>query len=935
MSRIAQFLERNNMKRIIYLLVSGFILSLFSCQSQKNEINLSGEWQVALDSLDEGTAGSWYNKDFPEKITLPGTLCDAGYGNPCTLEPAMEKEVFLNLKRKFDYVGPAWYRREVTIPEDWKEKTIILSLERVIWNSQVWVDGEKVTEESQSLVAPHVFDLTAFLKPGKHTLAIRIDNRKRHDISSRDMGHAYTNETQTMWNGILGKMTLTAKDEVYITKLDVYPDLDQKKLRVEMELNKPLAGKIEFQVEEKGGKKLEKKEVDITENKVSFEYSIENPKLWSEFSPNLYKAVAKLKIGEISDTRTVDFGMRELTGHKSDLLINNHRLFLRGTLECCIFPLKGYPPTTQAEWMKVFESAKQYGLNHLRFHSWCPPKAAFEAADEMGFYLQVELPYWELNFGKDEGTLTFLKEEADHILQEYGNHPSFCFFAMGNEIQGDMKMLDEMMLDIKKKDPRHLYSSTAFTFEQPYTGWPLLHDDFWISQWTTKGWVRGQGVFDTESPNFEKDYVASIDSIPVPIITHEIGQYSVFPNLKEIEKYTGNLMPLNFMAVKNDLEKKGRLNEAEMYMLGSGKLAAILYKEEIERALKTSGVSGFQLLDLHDFPGQGTALVGLLDAFWDSKGLISPEDFRMFCAPVVPLLRFPKATYSNDETFEASLEIVNFSDKDMKDVRPVWELKGEDGNVVAKGEIAMHDVAIGSNQKMGDIKYSLFSIKQAGKFTLTVFLDRTDYRNKWDIWVYPKELSENTGEVLYTRSFDEAEEALKSGKTVLLNPAIDDLNGLEGKFVQVFWSPVHFPNQPGTMGILCDPAHPALKDFPTEMHSNWQWWDICKSGKTMILDSLDSKISPVVRMIDNFYKNRNLGLIFEATVGAGKLLICSADLSSNLNERLVARQLRYSLLNYMNSTAFNPSEKLSFDQIRQSLYNVNKVEEKKKSIYGD
>jgi len=926
-------------KKVAYLSITIFALFMISCQSQSKKIDLSGKWQVALDSLDKGISESWYEKSFNNEIILPGTLCEAGYGNPCTLDAAMEKEIFLNLKRRYDYIGPAWYKREVTIPQDWKDNSIVLSLERVIWNSQVWIDGKKVSTENESLTAPHIFDLTEYLQPGKHTLTIRIDNRKKHDITARDMGHAYTNETQTMWNGILGDISLEARSKTYIDELNIYPENESGKLKVRITLNGEIKNSqphmIKFRVEEKGGKRFSEKQIEIIGNEINFEYAIDNPKLWNEFSPNLYEAVAKLESGKETDIKTVDFGIRMLTNNNSELQINKHRLFLRGTLECCIFPLKGYPPTGREEWKNVFNAAKLYGLNHLRFHSWCPPKAAFEVADRMGFYLQVELPYWQLNFGSDEKTVSFLKQEAEYILREYGNHPSFCFLAMGNEIQGNMILLGDMMLDIKKKDPRHLYSSTAFTFEQPYTEWPTLQDDFWISQWTKKGWVRGQGVFDSEAPDFMKDYIASIDSIPVPIITHEIGQYSVFPNLKEIEKYTGNLMPLNFIAVKNDLEKKGRLNEADKYLLGSGKLAAILYKEEIERALKTPGISGFQLLDLHDFPGQGTALVGLLDAFWDSKGLITPEEFRMFCAPVVPLLRFPKATYKNNEIFDAGLEIVNFGDKDLKDILPVWNLKDKAGKVVANGEISRQSIIIGSNQKMGNIKIPLSSITTAGKFTITVSLDKTNYLNKWDIWVYPESLPDNKGNIFLTQSFEEAQAALDEGKSVLLNPKKEDLKGLEGKFVQVFWSPVHFPNQPGTMGILCEPTHPALADFPTEMHSNWQWWDICKNGKTMILDSLDSSIRPIVTMIDNFYKNRNLGLIFEVKSGSGKLLICSTDLSSELDNRLVAKQLQYSLFNYMNSSNFNPQKELSFDKIKASLHNVNRIEEKKKSIYSD
>lgn len=922
------------------LLIILAIVALFStsCKPPMNEISLAGEWGVTLDSLNQGITNKWYNRTFADKITLPGTLCDAGYGTPCALEPVMEKEIFLNLKRKYDYVGPAWYRKEIIIPTHWKDKNIQLTLERVIWNSQVWINGKKVDGYSESLTTPHYFDLSNYLIPGQsNSIAIRIDNNKQHDISVRDLAHAYTNDTQTMWNGILGQITLTAKDKINIDQMQFFPDVDNQEVKVKVRLNNSTSasasGKLIFSIHNPAGKALPAKEVEVQGNEITFNYPLNNPILWNEFSPNIYKANVTLEAGEYSDSKSGTFGMRKLTNKDALLQINDRRLFLRGTLECCIFPLDGYPPTDRAAWEKVFAAARDYGLNHLRFHSWCPPKAAFEVADEMGFYLQVELPLWVLNVGEDKPTVNFLYDEAAHIMREYGNHPSFCFWSLGNELQGDFAVMDKLLTSMKQRDSRHLYMTTSFTFEPGHGSWPEVNDDFWVTQWTKNGWVRGQGIFDDQPAGFDKDYSAAIKDLPVPLITHEIGQYSVFPNLKEIDKYTGNLMPLNFKAVAKDLEKKARLHLADDYLMASGKLAVILYKEEIERALKTPGFSGFQLLDLHDFPGQGTALVGIIDAFWESKGLITPEEFRQFCSPVVPLVRFEKATYTTHETFKAQFEVANFGKGALKDVRPIWALQQSDGTVVAQGELNKQEVALGNEQVLGQISVPLNSVSKADQLTLSIRFEGTNYQNAWSVWVYPQDIAQTAADVFYTRSFAEAEAALQQGRKVLLNPAKEDINGLEGKFVQVFWSPVHFPNQPGTMGVLCDPAHPAFTHFPTEMHSNWQWWDICKNAKTIELDALKENMQPIVRMVDNFYKNRNLGLLFETKVGNGKLLFCSSDLKDRLEARPVARQLRYSLMQYMQGEQFNPSEELMFEQIRTALHNVTKAKVEKKSIY--
>ena len=901
---------------------------IMACSSPGDRIDLSGQWQVALDSLDTGIAEKWFDRSFNDGITLPGTLCDAGYGKPCSLRPAMEAEILLNLKPKYEYVGVAWYSREVEIPAGWQNKQVLLHLERVIWNSQVWIDGQQTGQTNESLSTPHGFDLTRLLTPGKHRITLRIDNRKQHDITylrekdiiPRYLAHAYTNDTQTMWNGVIGELTLTAVEGAYIKNIVLTPDVDASKVRVRLTLagvSDDRPGKIVFSVKERNGAALPEMERVVTGNDCSFDYVIDHPKLWDEFNPQLYETVVTLKTDHTIDRKKATFGMCKLSAQQSTLHLNDRRIFLRGTLECCIFPLKGYPPMEKAAWRKLYGVARDYGLNHIRFHSWCPPEAAFEVADEMGMYLQVELPLWVHTVGDDPKTVTFLYDEAGRIMHTYGNHPSFCFFCLGNELGGDFEVLDSILMSLKTQDDRRLYSTTT-TFGSNRTAWPETHDDFWVTHQTRKGVVRGQRIYDTQPVSFQYDYRASIDSIPVPVISHEIGQYSVFPNLNETGKYTGNLLPLNFMAVRDDLDKKGRLAEADIYTQASGKLAAILYKEEIERALKTPGFSGFQLLDLHDFPGQGTALVGLLDAFWESKGIITPEAFRYFCAPVVPLARFAKATYTNDETLTVAAEVANFSDRTLTGILPEWKLVDSKGQTVARGSLPRQDIIIGNALPLGEFSIMLAGLRQAEKLTLSLSFQDMEVCNTWDIWVYPAKLETVASDVVVTRDAEEARQLLQQGGKVLLNIPKEKTQGLEGMFVPVFWSPVFFPNQPGTMGIICDPSHPALRDFPTESHSNWQWWDICKSGKTLVLDSLDF-IQPIVGVVDNFFKNRKLGLIFEAKVGNGMLLVCSPDLYNDLENRPVARQLRYSLMRYMSSSDFNPKKSITFKQLENNF----------------
>lgn len=904
----------------------GILLLTSGCSQQEAVLSLKGDWQLGLDSLDVGIAQRWHIRNFETAIQLPGTLDDAGYGKANTLLPSLDKPQVLHLTRKHRYVGPAWYVREVEIPVTWEGKGIELELERVIWQTRVWVDGHEMKGSEESLVSPHRYDLTEWLTPGRHRIAIRVDNRKRYDITTGDMAHAYTDHTQIMWNGILGDITLRAHGELDWQHVQIYPQLADDAVLIKGNIQNRTAAadaRVKVSIREKESGKLvgeHEESVNLLPGKNDWQLlcSLDKEvKRWSEFSPDLY--VVELQVTNKDDVarESVTFGMREITRKGSDLLVNGQKVFLRGTLECCIFPLTGCPPTDRKGWLKVFQTAREWGLNHLRFHSWCPPKAAFEVADSMGFYLQVELPLWSLTVGTNPAMNHFLYDEARRILAEYGNHPSFCMLSLGNELQPDFQFLGELLDTVKALDPRHLYTTTSYTFEWGHGDWPEPKDDYFITQRTRKGWVRGQGVFDVEKPNFMKDYAASVDSLPVPVVTHEIGQYAVYPDLKEISRYTGVLDPLNFKGVKLDLERKGLLSKAEDYLMASGKLAAILYKEEMERAMKTPGISGYQLLDLHDFPGQGTALVGLLNAFWESKGVTTARAFRQSCAPVVPLARFPKAVYTNDEIFTADLELANYGAGPITEGELVWSLVADDGTVVQHGLLPVKQVKLGGGQVVGSLSCPLSSVSQAQRLQLQVALKGTDFQNSWNVWVYPAGLQIDYGEVVLTTTLADTRRALEAGKRVFFNPPYQQCVGLQGKFVPVFWSPVHFPKQAGTMGLLLAPAHPAFSHFPTENHTDWQWWSLATQSRTWVVDSLYTQLTPLVECVDNFANNRRLTNLFETNCLNGKLIVCSMDLQHDLLDYPEKKQLLHSLITYMKSDAFAPTATLNWDEMNQ------------------
>jgi len=461
---------------------------------------------------------------------------------------------------------------------------------------------------------------------------------------------------------------------------------------------------------------------------------------------------------------------------------------------------------------------------------------------------------------------------------------------------------------MKEQDPRHLYANSTYSMGAGHKGYPEPEDQFMVASRTYLGQIRGQDYLGTESPDFTHDYSPYTADFDLPLVSHEIGQYSVYPHLQEIEKYTGVLEPLNFKGVRNDLEAHGLLDKAEDWTMASGRLAALLYKEEVERALKSPRLSGFQLLGLQDFSGQCTALVGLVDAFWDNKGLVSPEWFRQACAPVTPLVRFSKPWWTTDETFSAGVEIANYGPEEFTaDV--VWTLRNG-GQTLASGVFEDQELPTGGNAILPEgIRVKLDGLSEAAQLTLEVAVEGTPWRNSWSVWVYPAGQEEDTGEVVLARTLSQALPVLQQGGTVLLSPDPASLRGEPGKFVPVFWSPVFFPAEAGTMGLLCDPAHPALGAFPTRMHSDWQWWYLTKHSCAVDLTGLPQAES-ILEAVDNFTQNRRLSYVFEIQCESGRLLVCAMDLlSPEAAARPEVQQLRRSLLEYMNSPAFHPEGK--------------------------
>lgn len=950
-----------------------FVFSVISCKDNKmrDTMDLSGEWQFKLDSLNRGEDEQWYNIPFSEKVILPGSMAENGKGNDITINTkwtgGFYKDEFLtndkyapyrvknNVKYPFflqpvkEYVGVAWYKKEVVIPQAWENKKVKLSLERVHWYSQLWVDGVKVDTICKRLSTPHRYDLSQLLTPGKHTITLKVDNSYHLPIGLD--ASSITDHTQTNWNGVVGDIFLEAFDVIHIKDVQIYPEVDKNRARINLivESNADLGNAL-FEIKASSKKKLgtqsEKTKISKGTNKISFYYNFKKKApLWDEYNPNIIDLDIILKgEGKVYDCRNVTFGMRNIEAKGKHFLLNGKRIIFRGTLECCSFPFTGYPSCDVEEWMRIFNICKEYGLNHMRFHSWCPPEAAFEAADKIGFYLQVECGIWRSAVGnpKSWNLEPWLYAESADIIKEYANHPSFVLFAHGNEPWSwSYDILREWVIETKKNDNRFLVCAGAH--------FPTnIEESDYNNPGAAEGYLlRSSIAFENEISSTIRNFDSQMSLHNKPEIAHESGQWCVFPNLKEIEKYQGILKPYNMEIVRDFLKNKGMLNLADSFLLASGKFQAALYKEEIEAYLRTSELGGYQLLGLQDFPGQGTALVGALDVFWDNKGFISAEEYRRFNGEVVLLAESKKRVWTNDETFQANLAISQYAKNDICNDKITWQMKTSDKKIIKEGQLNVDRIRRGNLSVLGSISMPLSGIEQAEKITLYVKFENQEYQNEWNFWVYPKQLLDfDKEEIVITNQINEALSNLHKGKKVLLVPFLynETINNLErdgnavftsdqcaatdetvGTFEPIYWNKLWFSSQKShTLGILCNPDHPALKYFPTEFHSNWQWQDIQHNSKPIVLDDLKN-IAPIIQPIDDWNKCRKLGILFEVRIGAGKLLVCSVDILNHMDYRTVARQLKYSILNYMNSDQFNPTITLEDNKLKEILNSRIKV----------
>lgn len=953
----------------------GIALSAVMQAGAGETLPLAGLWRFQLDRADAGVAEKWFERALPDKIELPGTLTAQGIGDEVTVdtkwiggivdkswftapeyakyrEPGNVKVPFWLQPTKY-YAGAAWYQRDIEVPKEWIGKRVVLSLERPHWETRIWLD-DRFIGSNDALATPHDYDLGIVtdvdhhkmpfrpIAPGKHTLTIRVDNRMVVDVGENS--HSVSDHMQGNWNGIVGRMELQTTWDMWIGNIRVIPDFSKHHVEVfapicyrpfahyrhtisrEVEIEDTETGKRSRFPLRWGGQEIKDQSSQqttfISEFKTVVPFS--EFRTWDEFYPRMYRVTVIVLIDGkyVVDSRSVTFGLREISTDGTQFLINGRKTFIRGTLDCCTYPKTGHPPTDVAEWKRIIGVAKAHGLNLIRFHSWCPPEAAFVAADEMGFYFHVEASSWanqSTTLGDGKPVDQWIYEETDRILRYYGNHPSFILMTYGNEPGGPKHKawLAAYVDRYKAKEPRQLWTSGA--------GWPELPENQWHCDPHPRIQAWGEGLksrINAKPPETNTDYRDYIGKRTVPVVSHEIGQWCVYPSFDEMKKYTGYLKPKNFEIFRDRLSEHHMSDLARKFLLASGKLQTLCYKEDIESALRTPGMGGFELLDLHDFPGQGTALVGVLDPFWEEKGYVTPQEYSRFCNATVPLARLGKRVFTTDEKLEAGIEVAHFGAEPLSKVATICSLVSDDGKTVFSRQLQPNKtVPVDNCIALGNVAIDLKDLPAPARYKLVVdigqiagFSASPTFKNDWDVWVYPpRSHTQPAQDVKLVEELNaDALAALDAGGKVLLMISPKRVkNAAKDKvvlgFSSIFWNTAWTRRQPPTtLGVLCDPKHPALADFPTDYHSNWQWWYLVSRAGAMIMDGLPRELRPIVHVIDDWFTARKLGLVFEAKLGKGRLLVCSVDLKNDLEENPVARQMRSSLLRYMASDRFNP-----------------------------
>ena len=887
--------------------------------------SLEGTWTVDITGLSA------------QPVRIPGTLDESGIGFPDeggnqwhpenTLGNEAEflgnKRILTRLTRRVTYEGPAHYRHTFFLDKPAGDARVFLEVERsrelaLSMNGRpvpAWVPGTVST--------PHVFEVTDCLAVGRNEVSLCCDNSYPtwpHDAIV--YSSAATDETQTNWNGLLGYVRLRFEAPQFIAGIRVHPGQNAADVTLEVDCAAPYAGTLRitspaFQTEQTIHVDLPAGRHEVRFSQVAL---APGAKRWDEGEGNLHEVTAE---GARLEPVTIRFGLRTFGVRQGRLMLNDRRFFLRSEANCCVFPETGHMPMDQASWKAILTTYASYGINCMRFHSHCPPEAAFAAADEMGMMMQPELSHWNPRTAfEDDRSWAYFPLEMRQILRTYANHPSFVMMTWGNELAagplGHARM-NQMLEEARALDSTRLYAEGSNNHygalgADPASDFHTCAGVFAEPMRATSAGMRG--YLNESYPAATAQFDAVVATLRAPkgkagadattfngaVFSFEVGQFELLPDFDEWDTHAGVTRPDNFDHIRERVVQAGWMPEWKRRVEATGELSLLGYREEVEAVLRSEALSGISLLGLQDFPGQGTALVGMLNAHLQPKpfAFAQPERFRAFLSDVVPLVLLGKYTYLAAERLQAEVKLANHGKSLLTARGEVRLLDGE--TLLATQALPEQAVPAGRLASLGTIDLPLPDFLEPRRLDVQVVVGTATCR--YPIWVYPDADVTCPPDVLVTASAEEAFQALAAGRKVLLDPpatAEKFPRSIRTQFTTDFWSVGTFAEQEGFMGCLVDPSHPVFAGFPTEFQSNWQWWPMCQ-GRAMILPP---DVKPLVTALDCYARMRHMGLLVEARVGEGRLVVSSMGMQEKRMYPEV-RALLQSILNYMASEAFQP-----------------------------
>ncbi|MCI8359288.1 MAG: hypothetical protein HFI51_14245 [Lachnospiraceae bacterium] len=830
--------------------------------------------------------------------------------------------------RKHTYEGKVRFTRSLKFDAP-PGKRVFLEAERARC-LQLFIDGREVPVfGAATLCTPYVFEVTGLLN-GDHDVTLVSDNSYPglpHDAVV--YSSAATDETQTNWNGVLGYLRLRTEEPVFPAAVRVYPR--GKELTVSIGIRASGSWQGTAIVRSEALKDGQAEAAVRTEGAGDMEETVVFPSLalrddvkrWDEEEGNLYELSVTLSNGAV---KTVTFGVRDFGADGNGrLALNGRTFFLRGEANCAVFPETGYPPMTAAAWREILLTYRSYGINCMRFHSHCPPEAAFTAADELGMMMQPELSHWNPKDAfESEESYAYYRAELRGILEMLANHPSFVMLTFGNELHALSKgheRMDELLAMADELDNTRLYAngSNVHYGEKGcdsksgfYTSSNFYDKDLRGTFAGMKGYINH--CYPNAAVNFDGTMKELRKTYEKPVFSFEVGQFEILPDFRELEDFRGISDPANFRLIQEKVKARGLEADWPKYVEASGEISCLCYREEIEAAMRTEQLSGISLLGLQDFPGQGTALVGMLNAHLSPKPyrFAEPAAFRRFFTDSLPLALLSGYTYENTETLHAEVRMANFGKKALAGrlrcvlegtgFREVWEAERE--TVCPPGKLTT----------VGIFSFSLEKADRPMRLDLTASFDGA--ANSYPVWVYPPVSPVCPEEVLETEHLDEeAKAALRAGKTVYLTPPSTKEalpRSIQAQFSTDFWSVGTFSEQEGGMGQLIDAEHPIFRDFPTESYSNWQWWPMACQRAVILPERIDA----VITEMDSYAYLRPMAKLFECRCGNGKLLFSTLNLQ-NLQQYPEARALLASVYRYLASDRFAPKQELEVEMLAE------------------